>query len=394
MTEVETLARIQQIRDNWTPQRTGITTICFIDVEWLCDQLEAALAAGTFAEGVEAAATYMERAGLGKRSDHIANIRALQPPKPPAMEPQQCPTCKGLKKVRVRSLKDNHETEVVACSDCNGTGEKPTPAEPAASNSLDFYPSTLPYTNEGVEMTIKNAPASGSSERRNMFIEAGSFPKEVDGIPRRCRVDLSTPAETAIRAAVWAVEVTGCDERLTDAVVLLSQAQDKVADYLEGIERATAPPAALSTLYCRDCGTPQNEDQHEYNKDCYCGGSFTLADDAISSIAEQLRNYEDREAQRREPPAVNVGEALARELVAAAQSCKATFVEEIVSNAVWMVGASGVNDEERAMAWRALNQSVGEYSTRHRPLNAYKRLVTTIAKVEAALPGAAEKESK
>jgi hypothetical protein len=39
----------------------------------------------------------------------------------------KCPTCKGLKKVRVRSLKDNHETEVVNCSDCKGTGIQPIP---------------------------------------------------------------------------------------------------------------------------------------------------------------------------------------------------------------------------------------------------------------------------
>ena len=235
MTEVETRARIQQIRDSWTPQRTGITTICFIDVEWLCDQLEAVLAAGTFAEGVEAAAAkcecvqpiYQHRCNVCIACQCYFMIRALQPPKPPAMEPQPEPF-----------------TGLLGPGIAGGVYPDATPAEPAASNSLDFYPPTPPHTDEGFEMTIKNEPTSGSGERSNMFIEAGSLPKEVDGIPRRCRIDLSTPAETAIRAAVRAVEVTGCDERLTDAVVLLSQAQDKVADYLEGIERATAPPAA------------------------------------------------------------------------------------------------------------------------------------------------------
>lgn len=55
----------------------------------------------------------------------------------------------------------------------------------------------------------------------------------VNGIPRRRRVDLYTPAETAIRNAIIAVEAAGADVRLTDAVMLLSQAAEKVADYVE-----------------------------------------------------------------------------------------------------------------------------------------------------------------
>jgi hypothetical protein len=54
-----------------------------------------------------------------------------------------------------------------------------------------------------------------------------------NGTPRRIRVDLQTPAEVAIRAAVVAVEACGADTLLTDAVVLLSKAADKVADYVD-----------------------------------------------------------------------------------------------------------------------------------------------------------------
>lgn len=53
------------------------------------------------------------------------------------------------------------------------------------------------------------------------------------GQPRRCYIDLQIPAEATIRNAVQAVESCGCDTRLTDAVVLLSQALDKVADWAE-----------------------------------------------------------------------------------------------------------------------------------------------------------------
>jgi hypothetical protein len=53
-------------------------------------------------------------------------------------------------------------------------------------------------------------------------------------IPRRIRLDLNTPAELAIRAAVDAVEALPADVRLTDAVLLLQQAREKVADYVDG----------------------------------------------------------------------------------------------------------------------------------------------------------------
>ncbi len=55
----------------------------------------------------------------------------------------------------------------------------------------------------------------------------------IDGIPRRNRIDLLTPAELAIRQAVAAVENLPAHPLLTDAVVLLGQARDKVADFVE-----------------------------------------------------------------------------------------------------------------------------------------------------------------
>lgn len=61
--------------------------------------------------------------------------------------------------------------------------------------------------------------------------------------PRRCYLDLMTPAELAIRAACLAVEEMPADVRLTDAVVLLGQAKDAVADFVDGIQatRRDAP---------------------------------------------------------------------------------------------------------------------------------------------------------
>lgn len=51
--------------------------------------------------------------------------------------------------------------------------------------------------------------------------------------PRRVRIDLASPAEKAIRDAMRAVEVMAADVRLSQAVVLLGQALDKVADYVD-----------------------------------------------------------------------------------------------------------------------------------------------------------------
>ena len=55
----------------------------------------------------------------------------------------------------------------------------------------------------------------------------------VDGLPRRIRYECFTPAEIAIYDAVQAVEAMPADTRLTEAVVLLQQARDKVADYVD-----------------------------------------------------------------------------------------------------------------------------------------------------------------
>ena len=51
--------------------------------------------------------------------------------------------------------------------------------------------------------------------------------------PRRCYVEKRSLSETAIADAVEVVEQMPADERLTAAVVLLGQAQDKVAEWVD-----------------------------------------------------------------------------------------------------------------------------------------------------------------
>ncbi len=53
-------------------------------------------------------------------------------------------------------------------------------------------------------------------------------------IPRRCYRQKWTPAEKAIKDAVEAVEIVGAHPLLTEAVILLQKAFDKLADYTDG----------------------------------------------------------------------------------------------------------------------------------------------------------------
>jgi len=52
-------------------------------------------------------------------------------------------------------------------------------------------------------------------------------------IPRRCRLDLMTPAELAIRNAILEIEKLGCDTKLTDIVFMLDKAKDLTSDFID-----------------------------------------------------------------------------------------------------------------------------------------------------------------
>lgn len=51
--------------------------------------------------------------------------------------------------------------------------------------------------------------------------------------PRRNYLELNTPAELAIRNAIAEVENLGCHVDLTEAVTLLQNAFDTVADFID-----------------------------------------------------------------------------------------------------------------------------------------------------------------
>jgi hypothetical protein len=55
-----------------------------------------------------------------------------------------------------------------------------------------------------------------------------------DGIPSRCDLSIMSVVELQITAAIAAVEQLGANPALTQAVILLGQARDQVANHIEG----------------------------------------------------------------------------------------------------------------------------------------------------------------
>jgi hypothetical protein len=81
-------------------------------------------------------------------------------------------------------------------------------------------------------------------------------PLMVDGWPRRNRIDLYSPAERVIAEARTFVDHGPADVRLTEAVILLGKAMDKVSDYVDEHGWPTAEGARAMTPepLCLHCG--------------------------------------------------------------------------------------------------------------------------------------------
>jgi hypothetical protein len=74
------------------------------------------------------------------------------------------------------------------------------------------------------------------NEKQGSWIEMTRNEMNMEnGIRRRDRLDLNTPAEVAIFKAMQEVEKSGADIRLTEAVILLAKARSLVADYVESV---------------------------------------------------------------------------------------------------------------------------------------------------------------
>lgn len=62
-------------------------------------------------------------------------------------------------------------------------------------------------------------------------------------IPRRTDQTRWTEAEHTIQQAVWMVEAMGAHERLTRAVILLAEARNAVADFVDGVSTPKPTPS-------------------------------------------------------------------------------------------------------------------------------------------------------
>ncbi len=102
----------------------------------------------------------------------------------------------------------------------------------------------------------------------------------MNDIPRHNRLDLNTPAELAIRAAVEAVEVAGCHPLLTDAVNLLHEARMKVAAFVDGLPDSPLPMTDKARA-------DEAEEAREALKQCTITGPADAAGIVAAPLAKQ-----------------------------------------------------------------------------------------------------------
>ena len=57
--------------------------------------------------------------------------------------------------------------------------------------------------------------------------------KMINGVPRRAMYEHLKPEEIAIIDIQNKIDSLGCDERLTDCIMLLSHARDRIGDYFD-----------------------------------------------------------------------------------------------------------------------------------------------------------------
>ncbi len=120
--------------------------------------------------------------------------------------------------------------------------------ERAADEKLDGYrelgqrAADAENAADKLEVTVKVCKHCRSATCQ--YPDHGFVSDTIDGIPRRNRVYMFSPAERAIWDAAQAVEAAGCDPRLTRAVNLLHEARESVANYVDGVP--TAPFGHIS----------------------------------------------------------------------------------------------------------------------------------------------------
>lgn len=94
-------------------------------------------------------------------------------------------------------------------------------------------------------------------------------------------MDLFTPAETAIFTAKQVVEAAGAHPLLTEATILLSQAQDKVADYVDLNEAPfseTESQLQEETIKPKDNIVIMQSERHPWGASCWAAARSARPD--------------------------------------------------------------------------------------------------------------------
>lgn len=98
----------------------------------------------------------------------------------------------------------------------------------------------------------------------------------MNSFPRRNQMQQWVPAEWMIYDAVQQVESMGADVRLTDAVILLGRAQERVADFVDGVALSPSSPREPSEAvvemmarrdYENDWPTPPHDTWEEIDEE-------------------------------------------------------------------------------------------------------------------------------
>lgn|GEM_PF-1348155 len=112
-------------------------------------------------------------------------------------------------------------------------------------------------------------------------------------IPRRIRIDKLTPAELAIRDAVLAVEAAGCDPRLTDAVVLLGQAKEKVADFVDGVETPKRERWRITEDWLRENGFKWHQLEGQDRKQWLLWLGSAIRESSFEDLGVEVAEWRD-----------------------------------------------------------------------------------------------------
>ena len=119
-------------------------------------------------------------------------------------------------------------------------------------------------------------------------------------VPRRIRLDLYCPAERSIYDATHNVEGMGADPRLTDAVNLLHQAKELVADFVDNVPhkpllaaKEQAKPEDVPDTNVGNMPNPEDDLVQKMANELYLNTNFAVSCYGGEFTRADAEDYED-----------------------------------------------------------------------------------------------------